>query len=298
MAEAILADVDSSGIYQIRNLVNGKRYIGSAKRFRSRWNSHRSHLRNGKHSSKHLQNSWNRRGEESFVFEAIEVCSLENLIEREQWWLDNHKPEYNVSPTAGSPLGVRHSQEFCRKVSARFKGKTLSDAQKIRMGESSKSSWMEPKARANRIAAIRGSYNEGLLEKRRIELVARWKRPGYREDQVKKITESHTAARRALTSSQGKARWADPEYRQKMSEAFRGRVVSPESREKIKASLTGRPLSVETKRKKSALTDDQVRQARAMRDSGCTQAYIAETFKVCIGTIARLCQGTRYGWVK
>ncbi len=37
MAEAILADLESSGIYQIRNLVNGKRYIGSAKCFRVRW---------------------------------------------------------------------------------------------------------------------------------------------------------------------------------------------------------------------------------------------------------------------
>jgi len=61
------------GVYQIKNLKNGKIYIGSAKCFQVRASQHQTQLKNQKHSNKHLQASWNKYGSKNFLFEVLEV---------------------------------------------------------------------------------------------------------------------------------------------------------------------------------------------------------------------------------
>ena len=65
----------NTGVYQIKNIVNGKIYIGSASSkfgFNSRWSRHVFDLKNGKHHSKHLQSSWDKYGSDKFKFEILE----------------------------------------------------------------------------------------------------------------------------------------------------------------------------------------------------------------------------------
>ena len=50
-----------SGIYQIRNLKNGKIYIGSAKCFQVRSSQHQKRLNAGNHHNKHLLSSWKNK---------------------------------------------------------------------------------------------------------------------------------------------------------------------------------------------------------------------------------------------
>lgn len=79
-------------IYIIINLINGKKYIGSTSNFSRRVNEHRSMLRNNKHPSNYLQNSWNKYGEENFKFIILRKVSFEeNLINIEQLYLDKYK---------------------------------------------------------------------------------------------------------------------------------------------------------------------------------------------------------------
>lgn len=59
-----------SGVYQIYNTVNGKRYIGSSIHIEQRFKEHLRNLRANKHVNAHLQSAWNKYGEHSFVFEA------------------------------------------------------------------------------------------------------------------------------------------------------------------------------------------------------------------------------------
>ena len=74
-----------SGIYNIRNIVNDKVYIGSAVSFKLRWNCHQNDLLNNRHVNNKLQNSYNKYGKDSFVYEIIEyVDNKTQLIEREQ----------------------------------------------------------------------------------------------------------------------------------------------------------------------------------------------------------------------
>jgi group I intron endonuclease len=111
------------GIYQIRNTVNRKVYIGSAVNLRRRWARHRDDLRCGAHHSIRLQRSWNKYGSDAFVFEILELVSeMRHLISVEQAHLDrtnsfNPRLGYNMSPTAGSSLGVRQTDDQKSKTS-------------------------------------------------------------------------------------------------------------------------------------------------------------------------------------
>jgi len=95
-----------SGIYKIVNKTNGKFYLGSSKSIHSRWSQHKKELRNNCHHSRYLQNAWNKYGEDAFSFEIYELINVEELIIKEQYYLDSLKPYdetigYNILPTAG-----------------------------------------------------------------------------------------------------------------------------------------------------------------------------------------------------
>ncbi len=108
-------DRNKSGIYMITNVVNGKFYIGSAKRF---WKRHRTHIDafKAKKQNAHFQQAWEKYGSDSFIFSLLEFCNLNILLKREQWYLDTFSPcndniGYNYNPTAGSNLGMRWTEE-------------------------------------------------------------------------------------------------------------------------------------------------------------------------------------------
>ena len=113
-------------IYQIKNLVNNKIYIGSSVCFNKRKKTHILHLRKGKHHSIKLQRSWNKYGENSFIFEIIEVIyDISKILEREQFYLDLYKSYekgYNICEIAGSTLGMKHRQETKEKMSKSHSG--------------------------------------------------------------------------------------------------------------------------------------------------------------------------------
>lgn len=131
--------VMKSGIYQIKNQVNGKRYIGSAVNLTKRWQNHLSDLRLSRHHNLHLQRAFEKYGEAVFAFAALEaVEDAFQLIPREQHYLDTLKPEYNISPTAGSSLGIRRTEETRRKLSEAHKGHPVSEETRRKMSESRK----------------------------------------------------------------------------------------------------------------------------------------------------------------
>lgn len=68
-----------SGIYCLRNKINNKVYIGSAKNLHIRKNAHFNNLRKNKHENKRLQNSWNTYGKDNF--EYFILCYIENEVE-------------------------------------------------------------------------------------------------------------------------------------------------------------------------------------------------------------------------
>jgi len=59
------------GVFQIRNMVNGKIFVGSGLNLNANWNSNRTQLRFGSHRNEGLQKEWKEFGEEHFVFEVL-----------------------------------------------------------------------------------------------------------------------------------------------------------------------------------------------------------------------------------
>jgi group I intron endonuclease len=78
----------NKGIYKIRNLINGKVYIGQSEKLTHRKWSHFYSLDRGKHYNEYLQKSYNKYGKENFVFEVIE--ETEDLDNREIFWINEH----------------------------------------------------------------------------------------------------------------------------------------------------------------------------------------------------------------
>lgn len=107
-----------SGIYKITNLVNGKFYIGSAVDTKNRFSTHISELKSKTHSNYHLQRAWEKYGKENFIFEVIEsVDDINNLLLREQHYLDTLKPDYNICKIANSTLGIKYTEEAKERIS-------------------------------------------------------------------------------------------------------------------------------------------------------------------------------------
>lgn len=132
-----------SGVYQIVNKQSGKRYIGSSKDVLRRLQGHLNHLLKDKHPNRHLQNSFNFYGQESFTFEFVESCHQEDRLVLEQTYIDAHKRStlYNSVFIAGAPTGYRHTEEAKERIGAFWKGKKrgpLSDRTKMSLSASLK----------------------------------------------------------------------------------------------------------------------------------------------------------------
>ena len=118
-----------SGIYSIKSLSNGRIYIGSAINISERVYEHLKRFREGKHCNVHLQNTYDKYGEKDLEFGILYFCKPEELIEKEQEFIDKYRDEvgwdnmFNICPTAGSTLGVACSEETKRKISIAQTGK-------------------------------------------------------------------------------------------------------------------------------------------------------------------------------
>jgi group I intron endonuclease len=214
-----------SGIYQIRNTINDKIYIGSAVNIRDRWRTHRRDLNDQKHHGPHLQRAWIKYGASAFVFEVLEIVpNKEDLIRIEQQYLDQRKPfdreiGYNTSPTAGSPLGVKRSAEFRAKLSKRVSNP--SQETRTRMSASQAKRTHPPEVRAKISASTRGKPKSSET---RAKMVAALRRRVLSPEQIDRLREM------------GKANAARPisdEIRAKMSAAQQGRKHSEETRTRM-----------------------------------------------------------------
>lgn len=112
-----------SGIYSIFCTGNEKTYIGSSVNIDKRFRAHKSKLRTNKHANPHLQSAYNKYGEKKFEYSVVEYCEKEKLIEREQYYLDNVSPEFNIRKIAESNLGVPLSESAKKKLSEFWTGK-------------------------------------------------------------------------------------------------------------------------------------------------------------------------------
>ncbi|WP_434750213.1 NUMOD3 domain-containing DNA-binding protein [Paenibacillus amylolyticus] len=97
-------------VYKIINKTNGKFYVGRTFDIVQRWKRHRSLLLLGQHHCTHLQNSWNKYGENNFDVHTVQMFETGDEVEDlrlaktlEQEFIEMYKPTgilYNKSWSA------------------------------------------------------------------------------------------------------------------------------------------------------------------------------------------------------
>jgi hypothetical protein len=89
------------GVYQIRNLVNDKKLIGSALNLPGAINSNKYQLNAGSHMNKVLQSDWREFGGDNFAFENLDELTASegplhdyraDLAFLEEYWLETVQP--------------------------------------------------------------------------------------------------------------------------------------------------------------------------------------------------------------
>ena len=81
------------GIYKITNLINGKCYIGQSVNIRKRFISHKSiaYKPKAKSYDYQLYRAIRKYRWENFYFEILEECKLEELNEREKYYISKYQ---------------------------------------------------------------------------------------------------------------------------------------------------------------------------------------------------------------
>ncbi len=201
------------GIYCIKNLIDGKKYIGYSSDIKTRWRKHVSSLNLGTHVNNYLQNSWNLYGKNNFSFFILEECNKDILSEREIYYineLNTFLPNgYNL--TLGGEGGI-HCEETKIKISKANKGKVVSKETRKKLAEiqTGKTYGDDTKAKLSKINSGEGNGFYG---------------------------KTHSKESRDKISKAHKGKTISKEHRDKISKAQKGKTVSEETRHKLSESL-------------------------------------------------------------
>lgn len=126
------------GIYCIENLVNSKKYIGQSVNIHNRWNVHKAELRHNRHDNPHLQNAWNKYGENNFNFFILEQCDYTELDDKEIFYIryyDTYNSGYNLTIGGQGTSRKVFTDEERKAISERLKGHAVSEETRIKMRE-------------------------------------------------------------------------------------------------------------------------------------------------------------------
>lgn len=143
-------DRGKSGIYVIRNKINGKVYVGKSIDIDQRIRAHVTQLNTkSKDENRHLINSWHKHGRDCFEYDVLEYTPLDiNILkERELYWMVKLKATtrhigYNLRMDSSSSMIVH---EDTRKLqSINMKRRYEEDPNlRITSGEKTRTFWKE-----------------------------------------------------------------------------------------------------------------------------------------------------------
>ena len=120
----------TSGIYMIRNNVNGKVYIGQSVCVEKRRVYHFARLKRGSHQNTHMQSSFNKHGESAFEFCLLFKTNKENLDMMERVWIRHYRSNdkaFGYNRDNGGLSKNTVSDETKLLLSLKNTGKTIPD---------------------------------------------------------------------------------------------------------------------------------------------------------------------------
>lgn len=111
-----------SGIYKIENKVNGKIYIGQSVDVYRRLKKHIWDIKN--ENNQYLYRAFRKYGIENFTYELIEECPIEELNEKEKYYIKkfnsyvgyDNANGYNLNIGGGSNIGWKPTEEYLKNL--------------------------------------------------------------------------------------------------------------------------------------------------------------------------------------
>lgn len=178
----------TQGIYKIINVVTNDFYVGSSNKFAVRKREHWRQLRSNKHHNKHLQRSWDKHGECSFIFVVVEsLIEGVDILAAENVWLKEHvgKPYcYNVAMDATAPmLGMfgdknpmwgktfLHTEDAKKRIATASANRIQSEEEKIKRRQTMQGHQVTTEVRAKISATLSGAGNPNFGKPRSKEFV-------------------------------------------------------------------------------------------------------------------------------
>jgi len=142
-----------SGIYRWNNLVSGKSYVGSSINISHRlsiYYSKKAMINKISTRTSIIYSALLKHNYDNFSLDILKYCDTNVLIEKEQYYLDILKPEYNILKAANSRIGSKHSSKTKNLMSIKQKGiknpsfgKRVSQETRNKIGESLKFYWLK-----------------------------------------------------------------------------------------------------------------------------------------------------------
>lgn len=217
---------ENCGIYGI--IIDGlKIYIGSSENLKRRKRIHLWHLKRGDHPNSYLQSAFNKYGEDNFEWKVLEICKKEELLKREQHFMDyynstNRDCGYNLSLKSDKIILNNETRE---KIGKSHKGKKSSLETRERISKSKKGQrpWLGRK------------HKPESIEKMRLIKLG------------KKLSEEH----KKKIGEAGKGRTVSLNTRKKISIIHKGKKLSQEAKDHLREVNTGKHHTAETKEKMS-----------------------------------------------
>ena len=226
-----------TGIYCIRNSVNGKCYVGQSRDIKLRFYQHQYHRKS------YIGNAITKYGIEAFNWEILELCTEELLDDRECHWIATlncmNSNGYNLK--SGGEEGGRHSEETKQKISETLTGQkhTQERVENIRKSRVGKRLTHEHKQKISTTLKNREFSEE---HRKRLSIVNTGKR--HTEETRRKLSEQRkgkpgrkqTETAKQKVSKARKGKKLSLEHRKKLSEAKTGTSWSPARRESYERS--------------------------------------------------------------
>ena len=136
---------DICGIYGIHNIITDKWYVGQSQNIRVRNSAEKCNLRKGYfHSNannRHISNAWKKYGENAFEWIILEECSVDQLDQRETFWItekNSFHNGYNQTLGGGGRRGWVMSEEHKQRLRELLKTRVISNETRKRLSESQK----------------------------------------------------------------------------------------------------------------------------------------------------------------
>lgn len=129
------------GVYQLRNLITGKAYVGRTANLHRRKIDHFTAMRRNDHKNRRVQADYDAHGIESFVFEPLEYVEKHALRTVEQRHLDCGEFAYNIARKATGGYGdeYSHTDETREKIRQARIGTKQTDESRRRQSETRRS---------------------------------------------------------------------------------------------------------------------------------------------------------------